>query len=133
VNLSSRKKLWIFFFACTLLPAYWFSSWRYETKFASITQTIEREQSLYTSTTKLLANCQKISAGDTASYEATDLVCKLGQATHEHTFNSISNLTAEKDNLKINFIINFLSVTAGLNLIGALLFQAHKYLKSEQP
>lgn len=133
MNLSSRQKLWIFFFACSLLPAYWFANWRYETKFTSITTTIEREQSLHASTDKLLSNCQKISAGNAASYEATDLICKLGQDTHEHTFNAIENLTAEKNSLNIFFMLNFLSFAAGLNLIGVLLYQANNYLKSEQP
>ncbi len=133
MNLSSRQKKWIIFFVCSLLPAYWFSNWRYETKFASITSTIEREQSLHTSTDKLLSNCKKISAGNAAAYEATDRICKLGQETHEHTFSTIENLKAEIGNLKIFFMVNFLALAAGLNLIGVLLYQANNYLKSEQP
>jgi hypothetical protein len=133
VTLSRTQKLGFAFFLCTLLPAYWIANWRYESKLVLISTLSEREQSLHHSTDKLLSNCKKISAGDVASYEATDLICKQGQETHEHTSQAIEKLANEKESMKILFLLNFLSFMMALNLAGLLIYQGNQYLKSEQP
>ena len=131
MTLSRIQKISIAVFIVSLAPAYWIADWRYESKLASLTEMLDKEQSLHMSTDKLLINCDKIAATKANPYEATHQICDQGSHIHEHTEQAMNLLTREKASNEAKWYRNFALTALFFNLLAFFLYRASVFFKRE--
>ena len=129
--LTRIQKISIAVFIVSLAPAYWIANWRYESKLASLTDMLDKEQSLHMSTDKLLVNCDKIAATKANPYDATHQICEQGTNIHEHTEHAMALLTQEKASNATKWYRNFALTSLLFNLLAFFLYRASVFFKRE--
>ena len=132
MKLTRLQKIFLIFFACTLVPAYLVANWRYEANFSVLTEKIAREDGLRQSTQKLLSNCEQNESKSNAHYDANHQVCTNGEQVHERTTLNINTLTQDREHLHTRWWRNFLLTILCLNSIGILVYKSRLLLLNEK-
>ena len=131
MKFTQVQKIGFFFFICTLLPSYLIAQWRHDDNLATLTEQLEREQTLHTSTDKLLNNCERNEKREPNAFDANHQICTQGLQEHDHTTRVMNALEAEKKRNDVRWYKSFLLSVLFFNFLGFGIYKAITILKRD--
>ena len=115
----------------SLLTAYWFANWRYESQLTNLNDRLEKEQALHASVDKLMSNCEMIAARQAMTYDPSHQICNQGSDIHTRTQQAMDTVAHDKASNDLKWYRDFAFIALGVNLFAFALYKANAYLKRE--
>jgi len=131
MKLTRIQEIGLIFFVCTLLPSYFIAQWRHDANHITITEKLEREQSINLSADKLLTNCERNEVKDGNPYDANHRICEQGEQEHLLAERRMSVLTQENLRNDVRWYRNFFLSILIFNLLGVVGYKAALFFKRD--
>lgn len=132
MTLSTKQKIGLALFVCSLLPAYLFASWRHEANESVILEELDRARGLLESSEKLNKNCEANKQREGTSFDANYQICIQGEKNREQASQKITEITTKQELNNKRMPINVLLALLVINACGFGVYKLKQLLSDSR-